>query len=146
MEEFHLRIRAELERLGLSQAEAARKAGEKSPQRLRDVLIGKQRCPLELLSALCELGVSAGFVVTGDRNQVGISDEHARLIAAYDAAPAAIRAASLAVLGSHAAGTEPALSASEPATGTQKSSLVRITPGNPRRDAAAVKKSPKKSA
>lgn len=65
VEIIHLRLREEIERLGLSLAEAARLAGEKSPQRIKDVVSGKQRCPSDLLTRLDNVGVDVLYVLTG---------------------------------------------------------------------------------
>ena len=67
VEIIHVRLREELDRLGLSLAEAARVAGEKSPQRVKDVVSGKQRCPSELLARLDGSGVDVLYVLTGRR-------------------------------------------------------------------------------
>jgi hypothetical protein len=61
------RLRGEFDRLGLPLAHASRAAGENSPQRLKDVVSGKQRCPVDLLARLEPLGVDIFYVVTGKR-------------------------------------------------------------------------------
>ncbi len=43
-------------------------AGEKSPQRVKDVVSGKQRCPSDLLARLDGAGVDALYVLTGRRS------------------------------------------------------------------------------
>lgn len=48
-------------------ADAARAAGEKSPQRVKDVVSGKQRCPSDLLAKLDGTGVDVFYVLTGKR-------------------------------------------------------------------------------
>ena len=40
-------------------------AGEKSPQRMKDVVSGKQRCPSDLLARLDGVGVDVLYVLTG---------------------------------------------------------------------------------
>lgn len=70
VENIHLRLRAELERLGLSLAAASRAAGESSPQRLKDVMSGKQKCPVDLIARLAIAGVDLIYVLTGERASV----------------------------------------------------------------------------
>lgn len=77
VEEIHVRLREEIDRLGISLAEAARSAGEKSPQRIKDVVSGKQRCPAELLARLEGIGVDIFYVITG-KKQVVYSQAEAR--------------------------------------------------------------------
>lgn len=64
---FSTRLREELERLGLSLAAAARVAGEKDSERLKQIAAARQRCPLELLAALAPAGVDVRYVITGER-------------------------------------------------------------------------------
>ncbi|SFT54831.1 Phage repressor protein C, contains Cro/C1-type HTH and peptisase s24 domains [Halomonas saccharevitans] len=65
VEEIPSRLREELNRLNLSMAAAARNAGESSSQRLKDVLSGRQKCPVDLLARLESLGVDIFYVLTG---------------------------------------------------------------------------------
>ncbi len=66
VENIPQRLRDELTRLGLSQAEASRRSGESSPQRLKDVLAGRQRCPADLVARLATIGVDYSYVLTGE--------------------------------------------------------------------------------
>jgi hypothetical protein len=68
VEQIHLRLREEIDRVGLSLAAAARAAGESSPQRIKDVVSGKQRCPSDLLARLNGTGVDIFYVLTGQRS------------------------------------------------------------------------------
>lgn len=61
------RLRDELGRLGLSLAAASRAAGESGPQRLKDVMAGKQKCPIDLVARLGGTGVDILYVMTGTR-------------------------------------------------------------------------------
>ena len=51
----------------MSLASAARAAGEKDSERLKQISAGRQRCPIELLSALEPSGVDVYYVLTGQR-------------------------------------------------------------------------------
>ena len=64
-EDITLRLREEIQRLGLSQAKVATLAGEKNPHRIKAVLSGRQKCPPDLLGALTEIGVDTIYVLTG---------------------------------------------------------------------------------
>ncbi|MCY1296601.1 hypothetical protein D9M68_435540 [compost metagenome] len=67
VDQIPLRLREEIERVGLSMAAASRAAGESSPQRLKDVMAGKQKCPVDLLARLSTAGVDLIYVMTGER-------------------------------------------------------------------------------
>ena len=67
MNKSNARLKEEFKRLKLSQAGAARAIGESGPQRLREVIAGRQRPPADLLSRLPTLGVDVTFVLTGVR-------------------------------------------------------------------------------
>lgn len=67
MEEIHERLRAELERLDLSLASAARAMGDPDAQGLRDACSGRKRVTAEMLAKTVPLGVDAMFVLTGQR-------------------------------------------------------------------------------
>ncbi|MCL7930453.1 hypothetical protein [Halomonas llamarensis] len=54
--------------MGFSLAEASRRAGENSPQRLKDVLAGRQKCSADLVARLAPLGVDIFYVMTGQRS------------------------------------------------------------------------------
>lgn len=70
VEYLHVRLREELERLGLSQADAARAIGDDSSQGIRDVLSGRKRASAELVGRLSGAGVDALYVLTGQRAAV----------------------------------------------------------------------------
>lgn len=70
VEQLHLRLREEIDRCGLSLAAASRAAGESSPQRLKEVVSGRQKCPAELVAKLLAIGVDAQYVLIGERAQV----------------------------------------------------------------------------
>ncbi|THF62189.1 hypothetical protein [Pseudothauera rhizosphaerae] len=67
VEQINLRLREEIARAGLTLAAAARAAGEASPQRMKDVAAGKQRCPIDLLARLDGTGIDVLYVLTGRR-------------------------------------------------------------------------------
>lgn len=68
VENIHIRIRDELERLSLSMAEAARRMQEESSQGLRDVCAGRKRASAELIGKLAVIpGLDVLYVLTGRR-------------------------------------------------------------------------------
>lgn len=67
VENIPQRIREEISLLGISLAEASRRAGENSPQRLKDVLAGRQKCSADLVARLANIGVDVSYVLTGIR-------------------------------------------------------------------------------
>ncbi|HBO1668404.1 helix-turn-helix domain-containing protein [Pseudomonas aeruginosa] len=67
VEKLHERLREELDRHGLKLAAAARLIGEASPQRLKDVVSGRQKCPAELLGKLAVTEIDLIYVLTGER-------------------------------------------------------------------------------
>ena len=69
MEEIHERLRAELERLGLTLAAAARSMGDSDAQGLRDACSGRKRVTAEMLAKTVPLGVDVLYVLTGQRAQ-----------------------------------------------------------------------------
>ena len=69
MEAIHERLRAELDRLDLSLAAAARAMGEPDAQGLRDACTGRKRVTAEMLARAVPLGVDAMYVLTGQRLQ-----------------------------------------------------------------------------
>lgn len=69
MEQIHILLKSELERLKISAAQAARDANEPDSQGLRDVLSGRKRLSAELLAALVATTPIDGlFVLTGKRS------------------------------------------------------------------------------
>lgn len=65
VEEIHIRLREELERLGLKLADAARAIGEESSQGLRDVCSGRKRASAELVAKVVRIGADAEYVLLG---------------------------------------------------------------------------------
>lgn len=51
----------------MSLASASRQMGEKSPQRLKDVVAGRQKCPAELVAKLHGIGVDIFYVLTAEK-------------------------------------------------------------------------------
>lgn len=86
---FSTRLRNEFERLGLSLAAAARAAGEKDSERIKQIAAGRQRCPLELLSALEPSGVDVYYVLTGNKSgaTTTLTARESALVENYRAAP-----------------------------------------------------------
>ncbi|MDT8905142.1 MULTISPECIES: hypothetical protein [Pseudomonas] len=66
---IHVRLREEIDRCGFSLAAASRAAGESSPQRLKEVVSGRQKCPADLVAKLAVIGVDAQYVLIGERGQ-----------------------------------------------------------------------------
>lgn len=62
------RFRESFDSVNISFAEAARRIGEKSPTRLRDIYHGRQRCPIEVLVQLADLGIDYNYVMTGNNS------------------------------------------------------------------------------
>jgi len=87
VEKINIRLREEIEGLGLSLADAARAANETSLQRLKDVVSGKQKCPIDLLVRLGGIGVSTSYVLTGQRTVTALAPDEAALVENYRAAP-----------------------------------------------------------
>lgn len=75
---LHLRLREELDRVGLKLAAASRAAGEPSAQRLKDVVSGRVRCPADLVERLASTGIDVLYVITGERSD---ADRSCRLTA-----------------------------------------------------------------
>lgn len=68
VENLHIRVRQELDHLGLSLAEAARRMGEPDSQGVRDVCSGRKRVTAEFLAKLVAIGGDVLFVLTGRRS------------------------------------------------------------------------------
>ena len=71
VENLHDRIRLELDRLSLTQAEAARRMGESDSQNVRDVCSGRKRVTAEFLAKLATIHVDVLFVLTGQHDTAG---------------------------------------------------------------------------
>ncbi len=91
VEDIHVRLREEIDRCGLSLAAASRAAQEPSPQRLKDVVSGRQKCTADLIAKLIVIGIDSFYVLTGHRAAGAASLEEARLLELYRAAPAPVQ-------------------------------------------------------
>lgn len=99
VEQLHLRLREEIDRCGLSLAAASRAAGETSPQRLKEVVSGRQKCPADLVAKLLVIGVDAQYVLIGQRAQGGkpqLAPDEEMLLDGYRALDAASKKRMLA--------------------------------------------------
>lgn len=102
------RLREEIQRCGMSLAAASRAAGESSPQRLKDVVCGRQKCSADLVAKLMIIGVDGLYVLTGDRTQnasSNLASDETVLIEGYRALDAASKTRLLKSLLSSAAGS-----------------------------------------
>lgn len=70
VELIHVRLREEIARCGLTLAAASRAANEPSSQRLKDVVVGRQKCPADLVAKLMTVGIDALYVLSGERSTV----------------------------------------------------------------------------
>lgn len=105
---LHLRLREELDRVGLKLAAASRAAGESSAQRLKDVVSGRVRCPADLVERLAPTGIDVLYVITGEtQSEAGdvngatshhLPPDEQLLLEAYRGLGAAARKALLAEL------------------------------------------------
>lgn len=99
VEHLHLRLREEIDRCGLSLAAASRAAGETSPQRLKEVVSGRQKCPADLVAKLLVIGVDAQYVLIGERVQTAkaqLAPDEEMLLDGYRALDAASKKQMLA--------------------------------------------------
>lgn len=66
-------------------AAASREMGEKSPQRLKDVVSGRQKLPADMLAAAAALGVDIIYVLTGKHRITtdALSEDEQTLIRYY---------------------------------------------------------------
>lgn len=147
-ENFHIRIREELDRLDLSLAEASRRAGEKSGQRLRDVVSAKQRCPIDLLAALHGLGMDVAYIVAGSHAVSVANEEEAKLLGAFRRTPEVVRQVVMAALAAGVDNASPTtivepveqLNAGEGFTSEERRALEEKAGIRPRSDVGAVRK------
>ena len=95
---LHVRLKEELDRLGLKPAAAAKAVGEQDSQGLRDVLGGRKRLSAELLAALSATGVDVAYVLTGQRADMVLTAEERLLVERYRESPRPLRDAALRVL------------------------------------------------
>ncbi|MBK1890711.1 hypothetical protein Undi14_11770 [Undibacterium sp. 14-3-2] len=86
MDLIHIRLKNELDRLGIKAVAAAKAVGESDSQGLRDVLGGRKRLSADLLAALASIGVDTVFVLTGQHQEAGIGESavHQAVIDAVD--------------------------------------------------------------
>lgn len=116
VEGIPLRLREEFERLGLTMAAASRAAGEASPQRIKDVMGGKQKCPIDLMARLGGIGVDLIYVLMAERwadsapTKCALAPDEELLLDAYRGMSAAKRKELLASLLTGGAGKKPAKS------------------------------------
>lgn len=82
-EEIAQRFKKEIERTQLSNCELACQIGEPHPQRIRDVLRGKQRLPADMLSRAATIGIDVMYVVSGERTPMQISTTERALLENY---------------------------------------------------------------
>lgn len=88
MEELHKRLREELDRLGLSMADAARAIGDDSSQGIRDVCSGRKRASAELVAKLSSTGVDVLYILTGNHSPLGeLSADESALLNNFRAIP-----------------------------------------------------------
>ncbi len=87
MDLFHNRLREEIKAAGYSIAEASRQMKESSPQRLNDVVNGRQKIPTEMLASAANIGVDILYVVTGKHRDTedSLSEDELALIEHYRA-------------------------------------------------------------
>lgn len=100
---LHLRLREELDRIGIKLAAASRAAGEPNAQRLKDVVSGRVRCPADLVERLAPTGIDVMYVITGEALANGATSHHLPpdeqlLLEAYRGMAAPARKALLAEL------------------------------------------------
>lgn len=122
--QLHLRLREELDRLGLKLAEASRAAGESSAQRLKDVVSGRVRCPADLVERLAPTGINVLYVITGQENVATsrhLPPDEQLLLEAYRGLTAPARKALLAEL--LTAGTQKKASRPKP---TEETASVKV--------------------
>lgn len=98
LDEIRIRLRQEIDKSGLSLAAASRAVGEPSPQRLKDVVSGRQKCTADLLANLIHIGVDSFYVLTGQKSATAISPEEVRLLVSFRAADVQVKAAVLRAL------------------------------------------------
>lgn len=100
---LRVRLREEIDRLGLSLAAAARLMGDTDSLSLRDVCAGRKRSTGELLSKLADIGVDVLYVLTTQRTPKSadaLSSEEAALLDNYKHADTEGKAAARRVLSS----------------------------------------------
>ncbi len=83
------RFTEEVQRTELPVSEVARRMGEASHQRVRDVMRGKQRLPADMLAKAALIGFDVNYILTGTPPQ--LSRKEAALIKHYRAASSADR-------------------------------------------------------
>lgn len=87
MENLHIRLKEEIDRLGLSMAETARQMGESDSQELRDVCSGRKRASAALVAkiAISEIGADVLYILTGSRGSTpALNPRQKALLDNYD--------------------------------------------------------------
>lgn len=95
---IHVRLKEELERLGLKPAAAAKAVGEPDSQGLRDILGGRKRLSADLLAALSATGVDVAYVLTGRRADLVLTADERELLALYRSASLTAKMAAVGAL------------------------------------------------
>ncbi|MCL2076045.1 MAG: helix-turn-helix domain-containing protein [Betaproteobacteria bacterium] len=113
VENFAFRLREEIDSRRMSLADAARAAGEPGLQRIKDVVSGKQRCPIDLLARLADV-VDVLYILTGERGGAVSPDEH-ELLTLYRAAPLPVK---MAAVGALQGGSQPPIHTTIAASGS----------------------------
>lgn len=88
VDHIHLRLKEELARCEVTLASASRRIGESSPQRLKDVVSGRQKCPADLVARLITVGIDALYVLTGTaapKKEDPLAPDEAVLLQSYRA-------------------------------------------------------------
>lgn len=98
VELIHVRLKEELDRLGLRPSAVAKAIGEPDSQGLRDVLGGRKRLSADLLAAMAATGIDVGYVLTGQKVAAALTTEERLLIERYRESPRQLRDAALRVL------------------------------------------------
>lgn len=97
VENLHIRLKEEIDRLDLSMAKMARRMGENDSQELRDVCTGRKRASAALIAkiAVSDTGADVLYILTGSRSapvaptaaalpESDLSPRHRALLDNYD--------------------------------------------------------------
>lgn len=99
MSDFRDRLGREIERLGVSWVASTLGVARNTIYNW----VGKGNVPLNSLMQLTGLGVDVVYVITGEMTQAVLSPEEQELVELYRRAPASVRKAVVAALGSDSA-------------------------------------------
>lgn len=94
-----VRLKEERERLGMTQTAFAERTGVQKNTQL-NYEKGARSPDVSYLSRAAAAGADVQYIVTGQRAAASLTSDVQHLVSAYLAAPAGLRAAALAVLGS----------------------------------------------